>query len=65
MRTAAEISAVAHIRAMQVCEPGMFEYQLEAELTHEFMCNGARFAAYNSIVGSGKNSCVLHYIATD
>ncbi|HTM63916.1 MAG TPA: Xaa-Pro aminopeptidase [Gammaproteobacteria bacterium] len=65
MRHAAEISARAHMRAMQVCKPGMHEYELEAELMHEFISSGARFAAYNSIVGSGHNSCVLHYISND
>jgi Xaa-Pro aminopeptidase len=61
MRKAADISAGAHIRAMQICKPGMNEYQLEAEMTYEFQRNGARFLAYNSIVGSGGNSCILHY----
>ncbi len=65
MRKAAEISAKAHIRAMQVCKPGMHEYELEAELMHEFISNGARFPAYSSIVGSGHNSCILHYISND
>lgn len=62
MREAAEISARAHVRAMQVCKPGLWEYQLEAEIMHEFGSSGARFAAYNSIVGAGDNACVLHYI---
>ncbi len=62
MREAAEISARAHCRAMQFCQPGMHEYQLEAEITHEFARNGARHVAYNSIVGSGPNACILHYI---
>lgn len=61
MRKAADISAGAHIRAIQACKPGMNEYQLEAEITYEFQKNGARFLAYNSIVGSGENSCILHY----
>lgn len=61
MRKAAVISAQAHIRAMQYCKPGIYEYELEAEIMHEFQRNGARFAAYNCIVGSGKNSCILHY----
>lgn len=65
MRKAAQISAKAHVNAMQACMPGMHEYQLEAELTYEFVRNGARFAAYNSIVGSGHNSCILHYISND
>ena len=62
MARAGEISAQAHVRAMQVCQPGMYEYQLEATLVHEFMMQGARFTAYPSIVGAGKNACVLHYI---
>ncbi len=62
LRKAAAISANAHIRAMKSCRPGMMEYQIEAELMHEFMRQGAHSAAYPSIVGSGANSCVLHYI---
>jgi Xaa-Pro aminopeptidase len=61
MRKAAEISAYAHIRAMQSCFPGMNEHQLEAEITYEFQRNGARYPAYSTIVGSGANSCILHY----
>jgi Xaa-Pro aminopeptidase len=61
MRQAAKISASAHKRAMQSCSPGMHEYQIEAELIHEFIKNGARAAAYPSIVGSGANGCILHY----
>ena len=63
MRRAAAISARAHIRAMQVCKPGMREYHLEAELLHEFRTNGAQSVAYNSIVASGANTCILHYRA--
>ena len=62
MRRAAEISARAHCRAMRSCRPGMYEYQLEAEVLHEFASSGARHAAYPSIVGSGANGCVLHYV---
>ncbi|MDR9435891.1 MAG: Xaa-Pro aminopeptidase [Thiohalophilus sp.] len=62
MRKAAKISAQAHIRAMQSCKPGLYEYQLEAELLHTFMQQGARFPAYPSIVGGGANGCILHYI---
>ncbi|MGI9229971.1 MAG: Xaa-Pro aminopeptidase [Gammaproteobacteria bacterium] len=62
MRQAAKISAKAHIRAMQQCRPGMMEYQIEAELTHEFTRQGARYPAYPPIVGSGGNSCILHYV---
>lgn len=63
MRRAAAISARAHIRAMQICKPGMREYQLEAELLHEFRNSGAQSVAYNSIVAGGANSCILHYRA--
>jgi Xaa-Pro aminopeptidase len=63
MRRAAAISARAHIRAMQMCKPGLREYQLEAELLHEFRNSGAQSVAYNSIVASGANSCILHYRA--
>jgi Xaa-Pro aminopeptidase len=62
MREAAEISARAHIRAMKASKAGVMEYQLEAEILHEFNMAGARFAAYNTIVGGGKNGCILHYI---
>lgn len=62
MRKAAQISAQAHIRAMQFSKPGIYEYQLEAELLHSFMHQGARFPAYSSIVGGGKNGCILHYV---
>ena len=61
MRRACQISADAHRRAMQYCRPGQFEYQLEAEILHHFAHNGARHPAYNSIVGSGNNGCILHY----
>lgn len=62
MRKAAQISAEAHIRAMKFCKPGVYEYQLEAELIHSFMLNGARSPAYSSIVGGGANGCILHYV---
>jgi Xaa-Pro aminopeptidase len=62
MRRAAKISAQAHIRAMEVCKPGMYEYQIEAELLHEFRRNGSPYPAYPPIVGGGANGCILHYI---
>jgi Xaa-Pro aminopeptidase len=62
MRKAGQISASAHRRAMKICRPGVFEYQLQAEIEHEFMDSGAVGAAYSSIVGGGKNGCILHYI---
>ncbi|MEE2824222.1 MAG: aminopeptidase P N-terminal domain-containing protein [Pseudomonadota bacterium] len=65
MQKAAEISAGAHIRAMQCCTAQLTEGQLEAELLYEFMRNGARHSAYPSIIGSGNNGCVLHYTNND
>ncbi|MEJ2406974.1 MAG: Xaa-Pro aminopeptidase [Candidatus Thiodiazotropha sp.] len=61
MRKAAQISAMAHKRAMRACKPTMFEYQLESEILHESIQHGARFQAYPSIVGGGANGCILHY----
>ena len=61
MSKAARISAAAHERAMRTCRPGMTEYQIEAEIMHEFARSGCRAAAYPSIVASGANACVLHY----
>jgi len=65
MRTAADISVQAHIRAMQFTQPGKWEYQVEAEIIHEFMKNDCRSPAYPSIVGGGENGCILHYIEND
>lgn len=61
LRQACEISAKAHIRAMQKCQPSLYEYQLEAEILHEFAWYGARSPSYNTIVGGGNNGCILHY----
>ncbi|TGE79925.1 Xaa-Pro aminopeptidase [Pseudoalteromonas sp. KS88] len=61
MRSACEISAAGHIRAMQFAKPGVTEYQLEAELHHHYAMNGARHPAYGTIVGSGDNANILHY----
>ncbi|WP_110669558.1 Xaa-Pro aminopeptidase [Salinicola halophilus] len=62
MRHACRISAAAHRRAMRMSRPGRFEYQLQAEIEHEFVWHGARAPAYGTIVGGGANACVLHYV---
>jgi len=62
MRRAAAISTSAHKRAMKFTRPEHYEYQVEAEILHEFFSNGARYPAYTSIVAGGTNACVLHYI---
>jgi Xaa-Pro aminopeptidase len=62
MRKAGAISARAHCRAMRAARPGLYEYQLQAEIEHTFASEGARHPAYGSIVGGGANACVLHYV---
>jgi Xaa-Pro aminopeptidase len=64
MRRSAKIAVQAHRRAMRTCRPGLFEYQVEAEFLHEFRSQGAR-PSYLPIVGSGPNSCILHYNSND
>ena len=69
MRRAAQISAGAHIRAMQLSAKMLRdgkqvrEYHLDAELLHEFRLQGSQYPAYGSIVAAGANACVLHYRA--
>jgi Xaa-Pro aminopeptidase len=63
MRRAAAISCRAHTRAMRFTRPGVREFQVEAELLHEFRMGGAQSPAYSSIVATGANACVLHYRA--
>ncbi|MDX5363325.1 MAG: Xaa-Pro aminopeptidase [Pseudazoarcus pumilus] len=65
MRRAGEISADAHCRAMRASRPGRFEYEIEAELLHAFRTSGSQAPAYTSIVASGPNACILHYIEND
>lgn len=64
MRRAAQISAAAHERAMRATRPGMMEWEIEAELLHEFRRHGGH-PAYSSIVGGGANACILHYVDND
>ncbi len=65
MQRAAKISAEGHCRAMACCKPGIKEYEMEAELLYAFTRNGSRAPAYNSIVASGANACILHYNSND
>ena len=65
MRRAASISSAAHIRAMRATRPGRMEFEIEAELLHEFRTSGAQSPAYTSIVAGGANACVLHYISNN
>jgi len=60
LRRAAQIAGRAHVRAMRFCRPGLMEYQVEAEILHEFRRHNAD-TSYLPIIGGGRNSCVLHY----
>lgn len=62
MKRSGQIAVAAHKRAMEICKPGIYEYELEAEYLYEFKRNGCRAPAYNSIVAGGDNACILHYI---
>lgn len=62
---AIDMTRDGHIAAMKACKPGMYEYELEALFLYECHRQGARFSAYTPIVGSGKNTCVLHYVANN
>ena len=64
MRKSAMVAARAHTRAMQFVRPGVYEYEVEAEFMHEFRRHDA-WVSYSPIVGSGSNSCTLHYIDND
>jgi Xaa-Pro aminopeptidase len=65
MRQAAAISVEAHNRAREFARPGRYEYEVQAEIEHTFRLGGALGPAYPSIVASGANSCILHYIEND
>ncbi|GHU07259.1 Xaa-Pro aminopeptidase [Betaproteobacteria bacterium] len=65
MRRAAQITAAAHCQAMRTTRPGRHEYEIEAELLHHFRAAGSQYVAYPSIVASGANACVLHYVDND
>jgi len=65
MRRASAISDEGHRAAARLAHPGAFEYELEAALEHGFRRRGARGPAYTTIVGSGANATVLHYVRND
>ena len=64
MREAARIAARAHVRAMHACAPGKHEYEIAAEVVHEFRRHNAD-TSYLPIVGGGANGCILHYREND
>lgn len=64
MRKSAKVAVAAHKRAMRVAQPGVYEYEVEAEFHHEFRRNAA-WTSYSPIVGGGRNACILHYVEND
>lgn len=61
MRYAAQVAARAHTQAMRTCRPGLFEFEVQAEIEREFRKEGME-PSYTSIVGGGENACILHYV---
>lgn len=62
MQNAINLTGKAFERVLKFVEPGVREYEIEAEITHEFLYEGAAGTAYHSIIASGMNACTLHYI---
>jgi len=64
IRKAVEVTAKGFRRVAQMVKPGVMEYEIEAEFSHEYLRNRCSFA-YSPIIASGANSCVLHYVQND
>jgi Xaa-Pro aminopeptidase len=62
LRQACELTAEGHVEAMKFAQPGMYEYQVQAALEYLWRLRGSRRNGYESIVASGANACVLHYV---
>jgi len=65
LRRACELSALGHMEAMRFARPGIHEYQVQAALEYQWRVGGSRHNGYQSIVASGANACVLHYVEND
>lgn len=65
LQKACDITQKAFERVLKFVKPGKFEFEIEAEITHEFLINRSRGHAYQPIIASGANACVLHYIEND
>ena len=63
LQKAIDATVTAHVEAMKSCEPGMYEYELQAVIEYCYTKNGSEYPGFPSIVGSGPNSCILHYDA--
>ena len=62
IRHACSITEKAFLRLLKFIKPGVMEYEIEAEIVHEFLRNRSRGPAYGSIIASGANACILHYV---
>lgn len=65
MQRACDITEAGFRRLLGFIKPGVGEWEIEAELLHEFVRRGSRGFAYSPIIGTGKNACVLHYLEND
>jgi len=65
LRRAADLSVEGHRAAMRALRPGLYEYELESILEHAFRSRGALGPGFNTMVGSGRNACTLHYCRND
>ena len=65
IQQAIDITAKAFLRVMKFMRPGVFEYEVEAEIQHSFLSQRATGPAYGSILASGENACTLHYISNN
>lgn len=65
IQRAVDITEKAFRRMLKFVKPGVMEYEIQAEMEHEFVMNGANGNAFLPIIASGKNSCVLHYLEND
>lgn len=65
IKRACELSGAGLRRVLKFLKPGVYEYEIEAELAHEFIRSGNSFADYDPIIAAGENSCFLHYIKND
>jgi Xaa-Pro aminopeptidase len=65
MQKACDITGMAFRRVLGFVKPGLLEYEIEAEITHEFIRNGASGHSYAPIIASGANACILHYNEND
>jgi len=65
IQRAIDITANAFMRVMKFLHPGVFEYEVEAEIQHSFLSQRATGPAYGSILASGENACTLHYISNN